>query len=205
MHRSLYGDRHPLVADDLEALGSIQQDLGYYAESEKLERQALEIDESYYGGSHPRVAADLTSPGWTPLEYEKRYDEADSVLLRSLAIQEHIFGPVHQSVADTLNELGNVANMREDLDRAEAYARRVVDIYRAVYGHLITPCCRRSVELGQRLHMDKKDYPRAERMFRDAIRRFTAERWGRTTSTPEKPTSNSAEPCCARSVTRKQR
>jgi len=171
MHRSLYGDRHPLVADDLEALGSIQQDLGYYAESEKLERQALEIDESYYGGSHPRVAADLTSLGRS-LEYEKRYDEADSVLLRSLAIQERIFGPVHQSVADTLNELGNVANMREDLDRAEAYARRVVDIYRAVYGDHHNYVAVAVSNLAS-VYMDKKDYPRAEQMFRDAIRRFT--------------------------------
>jgi len=170
-HRSLYGDRHPLVADDLEALGSIQQDLGYYSESEKLERQALEIDESYYGSSHPKVAADLTSLGRS-LEYENRYDEADSVLLRSLAIQEHAFGPVHQSVADTLNELGNVANMRNDLDQAEAYARRVVDIYRAVYGdhHNFVAV---AVSNLASVYMDKKDYPRAEQMFRDAIRRFT--------------------------------
>ena len=171
MHRSLYGDRHPLVADDLQALGSIQQDLGYYNESEKLERQALEIDESYYGSSHPKVAADLTSLGRS-LEYETKYDEADSVLLRSLAIQERVFGPVHQSVADTLNELGNVANMRNDLDRAEAYARRVVDIYRAVYGDHHNYVAVAVSNLAS-VYMDKKDYPRAEQMFRDAIRRFT--------------------------------
>lgn len=171
MHRRIYGDRHPLVAEDLEQISSIQQDLGYYSEAERLQRQALEVDESYYGSNHPKVASDLTTLGRS-LEYEKRYGEADAVLHRALSIQQQVFGPVHQSVADTLNELGNVANMRNDLDQAEVYARRVVDIYRAVYGDHHNFVAVAISNLAS-VYMDKKDYPRAEQMFRDAVRRFT--------------------------------
>jgi len=37
-------------------------------------------------------------------------------------------------VAAAINELGNVASMRDHLDEAEARFRRAADIYRAVYG-----------------------------------------------------------------------
>ena len=37
-------------------------------------------------------------------------------------------------MADTLNELGNVASLRNDYVDAQARFERVADIYRAIYG-----------------------------------------------------------------------
>jgi serine/threonine-protein kinase len=74
-------------------------------------------------------------------------------------------------VAETLNELGNVASMRDKLDEAEARFRRAVDIYRAVYGdHHYLVAIALSNLAG--ISMDKKNYPRAEQLFRDVIRRY---------------------------------
>lgn len=171
VHHKLYGDRHPMVAEDLESLGSIQQDLGYYSEAEQLQRQALDIDRSYYGDDHPTTASDLTTLGRS-LMYEKKYDEADTVLREALSIQERALGPNHPSVADTLNEMGNVAEMRDDLDTAEADFRRVAEIYRAVYGDHHNYVAVALSNVGA-VYMDRKDYPRAERQFRDVVRRFT--------------------------------
>jgi serine/threonine-protein kinase len=171
IHRKLYGERHPLVAEDIENLGSIQQDLGYYSEAEKLNRQALEIAESFYGRDNPTTAIDMTTLG-RALSYEKKYDEAVDVLQQALAIQERVLGPNHPSVADTLNELANVAYMRDQYDEAEADYHRVVEIYRTVYGDHHYYVAVALSNLGS-VYMDRKDYAHAEQNFRDAVRRFT--------------------------------
>ena len=171
MHRKLYGEEHPLVAEDFGNLGSIQQDLGYYSEAEGYERQALEITQTYYGKDSPKTAADLTMLG-RALEYENKLDEAEGALQQALAIQERAYGPTHPSVADTLNELGNVESLRNQLDEAEARFERVAEIYRAVYGdqHYLVATALSNVAS---IYMDKKDYPRAEHLFRDVVRRYT--------------------------------
>jgi serine/threonine protein kinase/Tfp pilus assembly protein PilF len=171
LHRQLYGPRHPLVADDLASLGAVQVDLGYYSEAERFDRQALDITESYYGKDHPKTASRLTGLG-EALMYEKKYDEADAVLQQALSIQEHVYGPVHPAVAAALNELGNEASMRDHLDEAEARFRRAADIYRSVYGdhHYLVAIALSNIAS---LYYDRKDYPRAEQLFRDVVRRFT--------------------------------
>jgi len=170
MHRQIYGERHPLVADDLGSLGAVQRDLGFYGEAEKLDRQALGIAQSYYGNNHPKTAARLTALAES-LTYQNKYDEAVSALEQALAIQERVYGAEHPSVAETLNELGNVASMRDHLDEAEARFRRAADIYRAVYGdhHYLVAIALSNVA---GIIYDKKDYPRAEQLFRDVIRRY---------------------------------
>jgi serine/threonine protein kinase/tetratricopeptide (TPR) repeat protein len=170
MHRQIYGERHPLVADDLGSLAAAQRDLGYYSEAERLDRQALEIAQSYYGNNHPKTAGCLTALAES-LTYENKYDEAVSYLNQALAIQERVYGPAHPSVAETLNELGNVASMRDHLDEAEARFQRAADIYRTVYGdhHYLVAIALSNVA---GITYDKKDYPRAEQLFRDVIRRY---------------------------------
>jgi serine/threonine-protein kinase len=170
MHRQIYGARHPLVADDLGSLAAVQRDLGYYGEAEPLDRQALDIVQSYYGNNHPKTATRLTTLA-ASLMYQKKYDEAVSALEQALAIQKRVYGPVHPSVAETLNELGNVASMRDHLDEAEARFRRAADIYRAVYGdhHYLVAIALSNVA---GIYMDKKDYPLAEQLFRDVVRRY---------------------------------
>jgi serine/threonine protein kinase/Tfp pilus assembly protein PilF len=170
MHRQINGERHPLVADDLGSLAAVQRDLGFYSEAEGLDRQALDIIQSYYGNDHPRTAGCLTALAES-LTYQNKYDEAVSALDQALAIQERVYGPAHPSVAETLNELGNVASMRNHLDEAEARFQRAADIYRTVYGdhHYLVAIALSNVA---GIRFDKKDYTRAEQLFRDVIRRY---------------------------------
>ncbi|HEY1337880.1 MAG TPA: protein kinase, partial [Bryobacteraceae bacterium] len=50
LHREVYGERHPLVADDLINLGAVESERGNYTSAESYYRRALGIDEAWYGG-----------------------------------------------------------------------------------------------------------------------------------------------------------
>jgi len=171
LHRQLYGDRHPLVAEALINLGAIEHERGHYPDAERFYRQALEINQAWYGNESHETASNLTMLGRSLL-FETRYDEAHDLLRQALAIQEHVFGAVHPRVASALNDLGNVAMKRNQLDEAEACYRRIGDIYRSVYGdkHYLVGI---AVSNLAGVFMARKDYPKAERMYREAAGRFS--------------------------------
>ena len=83
-----------------------------------------------------------------------------------------MFGKVHPQVASTLNELGGIALTRGRFDEAEALSKRVLVIYRTVYGgkhYLIGTALSNlaSVYMAQQL------YARAQPLFREAIGIYT--------------------------------
>jgi hypothetical protein len=52
----LHADRHPLVGGALINPGAVEQDLGYYAEAEELERQAL-VRELRFAEAEPHLSS----------------------------------------------------------------------------------------------------------------------------------------------------
>ncbi len=171
MHRQIFGQRHPLVADDLINLGAVQFERAHYAEAEQFYRQALDINESWYGKDHPEVASNLSMLG-RALVFEKQYDEAVNLVERALAIQEKVYGPEHPRVANVLNELGTVALQREKFDEAEARFRRMAEIYKKAYGEHHYLYALATANLAS-VYLARKDFPRAEQMFREVVKRYT--------------------------------
>ena len=171
MRRTLYGERHPLVAENLADLGASRFDRGEYAAAEAYYRQALDIMQAWYGPEHPRTAATLSKLGQS-LVFQERFDEATVLLRQALSIRERIFGPNHPLVAATLNELGNTAVKQGRLDDAEAAYARMVQIYRTAYDdrHYLIGTATSNLA---NVFMERKDYPRAEALFREAVGRFT--------------------------------
>ena len=167
MNRARYGERHPLVAEDLINLGASQIEQGHYPAGERYYRQALGITEGWYGPNHPRTAMGLSLVG-RAVEYGGRHLEADSLMLAALAIQERIYGPNHLRVANTLNSLASSATLQDRLDDAEGYSTRALGIYQAIYGadHQFV-----AVAMGNlaSIYQARKDYPRAEPMFRQSL------------------------------------
>jgi len=170
-HRELYGDRHPLVAEDFINLGAIEHERGRYAGAERFYRQALDINQAWYGKDSYEAASNVTMLGRS-LVFQTRYDEADVLLRQALAVQERVFGPVHPRVASALNDLGNVAIKRNVPDEAETCFRRLGVIYRAVYGekHYLVAV---AVSNLASVFMARNDFPTAEQMYRDAVGRFS--------------------------------
>jgi len=170
LHRQIFGDRHPLVADDLINLGAVQFEHAHYPDAERYYRQALDINQAWYGQDHPEVASTLSMLART-LVFEKRYDEAVTMTERALAIQERVYGPTHPKVANVLNELGTVALQRERFEEAEQRFARMAEIYKTAYGdhHYLYALALANLASA---YLAKKDYPRAELMFRDVVQRY---------------------------------
>jgi serine/threonine-protein kinase len=166
-YRQFFGDRHPMVAEDLINLGAIQQQRGLYKEAEAFHRQALDIMQSFYGKDHYKTAASLTLVA-RALEYQSRYNEALELLHRGLSIQEKVFGMVHPNVASTLNELGIIAVKRAHYDEAQAYFTRIVEIYRSCYAGKHYRIGIALANLGG-VHMARGDNTGAEQLFRQAL------------------------------------
>ncbi|HUO33183.1 MAG TPA: serine/threonine-protein kinase [Bryobacteraceae bacterium] len=167
MHEQAYGERHPLIADDLINLAAIQTNLGHYAEAEAFDRRALEINRSWYGNDHPETGASLNYLGQA-LVMEGRFDEAQEMLEQALVIQQRVYGPVHQRVAGTLNELGLLAMRRGKFDAAVKRFGRAVEIDRAVYGDRHQSVALESANLAT-AYLEKKEYARAEQLFREVM------------------------------------
>jgi len=170
MHRALYGEKHPEVAEDLNNLGAIQLELGNLNRAEAQYRQSLAITESWYGPQNPKVAEDLTSLGRTLIR-EKKYQDAKPVLERALNIQQTIHGHDHPTVASALNELGNMESVEEAYDQAEAHFREALEVWRKVYGNAHQFIGVGLSNLGS-VYMGQKDYARAEEMYRQALKVF---------------------------------
>ena len=170
MHRMLYGEKHPEVAEDLNNLGAIQNEIGNLHEAETQYRRALAITEQWYGVQHPKAAEDLTSLGRTLIR-EKKYTDAKPVLERALEIQKAVHGHDHPTVASALNELGNLASVQQEYVEAEARFSEALQIWRVVYGNAHQFIGVGLSNLGS-VYMGKKDYIRAEDMYRQALQVF---------------------------------
>jgi eukaryotic-like serine/threonine-protein kinase len=168
IHKQLYGDRHPLVSDDLINIGAVQYERGRYTDAEQYYRQALEITRAWYGGDHYKTAANLTMLS-RALNHENRYDEALEVLGQAVAIRERVYGPNHPMVASTVNELGAVALGQSKYDDAERYFRRMVDIYHEVYGEKSHYVIGIGLANLASVYLAKSDFSRAEPLIREAI------------------------------------
>lgn len=171
LHRQIFSERHPLVADDLINLGAVQFERAHYPEAERYYRQALAINQAWYGADHPEVASTLSMLG-RALVFEQRYDEAVSLVEQALAIQERVYGPMHPKVANVLNELGTVALQRERFDEAEVRFGRMAEIYKSAYGehHYLYALAYSNLAS---VYLARKDYGRAEKMFREVVERYT--------------------------------
>ena len=110
----------------------------------------------------PKTAADLTHAG-RALVFEKRDSTRRRTLLQeALAIRERVYGPVHPTVASTLNELGNIAYAADRYDEAEAYFSRMVDDLPEGLPRQALPDRDRALEPGQRLHRSEGVPPGGE-------------------------------------------
>ena len=170
MDRSLYGPRHPNVADDLINLGAIQYEYGHYFAAERYYRDALAIIRAWYGENNPETASALTMLGRTLID-ENKYDEAAQLLTEALDVQQRTYGPVHPRVASALNELGKVAQKRGHLDEAANDFRRMADIYRQIYHdkHYLIGIALSNLA---NVYSQKKQYAVADSLFRDVLRRY---------------------------------
>jgi eukaryotic-like serine/threonine-protein kinase len=96
------------------------------------------------------------------------YDKAQQLLERALASGRMAFGPVHATVAQTLNDLGALAAEKGDYKAAAESLESALTIRRRLYGAEHTNVADTLAELG-RIYQDQGANARAEPLHREAL------------------------------------
>ncbi|XP_034416156.1 nephrocystin-3 [Cyclopterus lumpus] len=182
---------HPSVARSLHQLAGVYVQWKKYGNAEQLYKQALEISENAYGAEHASVARELES---LAMLYQKqnKYEQAERLRKRSVKIRQktarqkgHMYGftllrrralqleelTLGKESADsakTLNELGVLYYLQNNLDAAKIFLSRSLEMRQRVLGpdH---PDCAQSLNNLAALHTERREYEVAEDMYERAL------------------------------------
>lgn len=182
---------HPSVARSLHQLAGVYVQWKKYGNAEQLYKQALEINENAYGAEHASVARELES---LAMLYQKqnKYEQAEKLRKRSVKIRQktarqkgHMYGftllrrralqleelTLGKDSADcskTLNELGVLYYLQNNLDTAKVFLTRSLEMRQRVLGpdH---PDCAQSLNNLAALHTERREYEIAEDMYERAL------------------------------------
>ncbi|XP_048121940.1 nephrocystin-3 isoform X4 [Alosa alosa] len=182
---------HPSVAQSLHQLAGIYVLWRKFGNAEQLYKQALEISESAYGPEHGSVARELDC---LALLYQKKnkYEQADKLRKRSVRIRQkmahqkgHMYGftllhrrtlqleelTLGKDTADcakTLNELGVLYYLQNNLDAAKMFLTRSLEMRQRVLG-TEHPDCAQSLNNLAALHCECHEYENAEDLYEQAL------------------------------------
>ncbi|KAF0028028.1 hypothetical protein F2P81_019115 [Scophthalmus maximus] len=182
---------HPSVARSLHQLAGVYVQWKKYGNAEQLYKQALEISENAYGAEHASVARELES---LAMLYQKqnKYEQAEKLRKRSVKIRQktarqkgHMYGftmlrrralqleelTLGKDSADcakTLNELGVLYYLQNNLDAAKVFLTRSLEMRQRVLGpdH---PDCAQSLNNLAALHTERRECETAEDMYERAL------------------------------------
>ncbi len=121
------------LATALVYLGNVHFYTGEYAESEKLNRRALEMFRQIHGPAHPFIAEVLINLGAIQQD-TGHYREAEGFHRQALTIMEAFYGPEHPKAASTLTLIGRALVSQKRLDDAAGLLTRALAIRTRVYG-----------------------------------------------------------------------
>ncbi len=176
MRRSLYGERHELVAASLVDLAELRALQSRSEEAEGLHREALAVLRETVPEGASEIGSSLNNLGVVVYE-QGRFDEAVPLFEEALAIREKAFGESSREVAETLANLAYAREDRGDLEGAEREYRRAISIQVRLLGDDHPDVLVTRQNLGVLL-MNRGDLAAAETIFRqvlDARRRLFGE------------------------------
>lgn len=182
---------HPSVAQSLHQLAGVYVHWRKFGNAEQLYKQALEICENAYGPEHSTVARELDS---LSLLYQKqnKYEQAEKLRKRSVKIRQktarqkgHMYGfailkrralqleelTLGKDSADcakTLNELGVLYYLQNNLDAAKVFLTRSLEMRQRVLG-ADHPDCAQSLNNLAALHSERKEYDKAEELYEKSL------------------------------------
>jgi len=122
-----FGPEHPDVAQTLNNLSELYDDMGYYEKALPLYQRALEISEKVLGPEHPDVAKTLNNLALL-YRHMGNYEKALPLYQRALEISEKVLGPENPDVATTLNNLALLYYQKGDYEKALPLYQRSLDI-----------------------------------------------------------------------------
>ena len=167
LRKSVFGEKHPRVADSLHDLGALLKDQGKPAEAEAVFRQALAMRRELLGNERPEVASSLDAVG-VALSDQAKLPEAEEIHRQALALRKRLFGQEHADVAVSLHNLGTVLLMEGKYSEAEAIFRQVIAMRKKQLGNEHPLLATTLGNLGTALWWENK-LPQAEAAYRDTL------------------------------------
>jgi serine/threonine-protein kinase len=117
------GDQPAVQARMLDALGTVYERLGQYAQADELLERAFALQRAVLGSSHPDVAATLDHLG-VVRRRTGRYADSERFHLEALAVRQAIYGEEHALVAETLSNIAFLLPyLGRDQEASDLYAR----------------------------------------------------------------------------------
>ncbi len=132
----LHGSRDGSPPDLAAALGQLVNlnfYLGRYPEADSLGWDALTLNRSLYGETHPAAARDLINLGAVAFELGDA-PRAEELFREALAIQEPWYGTEHPATAANLTMLGRALVRQERMDEAREILQTSLAINRKTLG-----------------------------------------------------------------------
>ena len=126
-HRTLYGDDHLTVAEDMERLGDVLLQQDKYDEAEPLLQAALDVRRRRLGTSSEATAEALDRLA-TLYQRQNAYATAEPLFREALAIRRGLFGDTAVVVAQSLNNLGVLLFLEDAFDQAAPVYREAIAI-----------------------------------------------------------------------------
>jgi eukaryotic-like serine/threonine-protein kinase len=164
--KSVFGPDSAETAKSLLALGSLRDDQAEYAESERLIRQALDMDARHLPRNDPAVAKTMLALG-SVLEDRGEYDQSIATLEQTVQLYSAP-GSSTADLADTLYEMASANFYAGHYETSEAINERVLGMYRQIYGERHPRVADVLINLGA-IRFDLGHYADAERYDRQAL------------------------------------
>lgn len=164
--RTLLGEDHPEVAENLVALGQLRDAQARYDDAERLIRDGLEGSRRRLGSDHPSVPRAMTALGQV---YENRgsYQEAAAILEEAVRLHDQARSE-ETDLVPALSALANTQFYLGHYDMSEAINHRVLEIERRLYGETHPLVADTIVNLGA-IQFERGRYGEAERLQRQAL------------------------------------
>ncbi|MCH7701593.1 MAG: serine/threonine protein kinase [Planctomycetes bacterium] len=167
IRRRIFGQKHPSVAETLNAQGMLARAAGRYDDAERLYRRSLVMRVELFGEHDAAVAETMNNLG-VLLKRKGLLDEAASYYRRALTIRRTLFGDRHRDVATSMCNLAAVLKNQSRYDDAMGLYRDALSIFRDVLGpeHYRVAVCQNNLAL---LLQETGDYAGAETLLREAL------------------------------------
>jgi len=114
-------------------LSAVHYQLGSYATTDSLCREALVLCERICGRAHPHRAAILDRLGWSAYK-QGCYDRALDYFVQEVAVSRGEFGDAHLRLAKPLADVAYIHGLLGHYHEALSSYERTLAIYRATYG-----------------------------------------------------------------------
>jgi serine/threonine protein kinase/tetratricopeptide (TPR) repeat protein len=133
-YRRVLGDDHPDTLTTMTNVAALYRAQGRYSEAEALTLETLERKKRVLGDDHPQTLGTMNNLAIL-YGYMDRYDEAKRILERAITSINENPGVVQDDYPVYIHSMGEIMLKTGDLEQAETYLRRTLEIYESRGGH----------------------------------------------------------------------